>query len=102
MGGLGKMATTADILIVGGGVIGTSIAFHLAKRKAGKVLLLEKSYLGAGSSGKSGAIIRQHYSNGLTVDMARLSLRTFENFPDVVGGPPVFTHTGMVVVVNEA
>ncbi len=95
------MATTTDILIVGGGVIGTSIAFHLAKRKAGQVLLLEKSYLGAGSSGKSGAIIRQHYSNALTVDMARLSLGVFENFPDVVGGPPVFTRTGMVIVVNE-
>src|SRR6266550_7349705 len=95
------MAVNCDILIVGGGVMGTSIAWHLAKRKAGKVVLLEKSYLGAGSSGKSGAIIRQHYSNALTVDMARLSLRVFENFPDAVGGPPVFTHTGMVVVVNE-
>src|SRR4051794_14259438 len=95
------MANTADILIVGGGVIGTSIAYHLAKRKAGRVLLLEKSFLAAGSSGKSGAIVRQHYSNGLTVDMARLSLRVFERFPDVVGGPPVFTRTGMVVVVNE-
>src|SRR5436190_21106021 len=101
MGGLGKMATTTDILIVGGGVIGTSIAFHLAKRKAGKVLLLEKAYLGAGSSGKSGAIIRQHYSNGLTVAMARKSLAVFENFPDAVGGPPVFTRTGMAIVVNE-
>src|SRR5436309_15922139 len=101
MGGLGKMATTADILIVGGGVIGTSIAFHLAKRKAGKVVLLEKAFLGAGSSGKSGAIIRQHYSNALTVAMARKSLAVFENFPDAVGGPPVFTRTGMAIVVNE-
>lgn len=95
------MTTTTDILIVGGGVIGTSIAYHLAKRKVGKVLLLEKSYLGAGSSGKSGAIVRQHYSNPLTVDMSRLSLRVFERFPDLVGGPSVFTRTGMVIVVNE-
>jgi glycine/D-amino acid oxidase-like deaminating enzyme len=95
------MATTCDVLIVGGGVIGCSIAFHLARRGAGRVVLLEKSYLGAGSSGKSGAIIRQHYSNALTVAMARQSLRVFENFPDVVGGPPVFTRTGMALVVNE-
>src|SRR5688572_1519328 len=95
------MADTTDILIVGGGVIGTSIAYHLAKRKAGKVLLLEKSFLAAGSSGKSGAIVRQHYSNALTIDMSRQSLRVFENFPDLVGGPPVFTRTGMVIVVNE-
>ena len=64
------MAVNCDILIVGGGVMGVSIAWHLAKRKAGRVVLLEKSYLGAGSSGKSGAIVRQHYSNKLTASMA--------------------------------
>src|SRR6059036_1531061 len=95
------MAVNCDILIVGGGVMGTSIAWHLAKRKAGRVVLLEKSYLGAGSSGKSGAIVRQHYSNRLTASMAQKSLRVFEHFPDLVGGPAVFTHTGMVIVINE-
>ena len=95
------MAVTCDILIVGGGVMGTSIAWALAKRRAGRVMLLEKAFLGAGSSGKSGAIIRQHYSNRLTAAMAQKSLRVFEHFDDAVGGPPVFTHTGMVIVVNE-
>jgi sarcosine oxidase subunit beta len=95
------MAQTCDLLIVGGGVIGTALAHALAKRHAGRVVLLEKTFLGAGSSGKSGAIIRQHYSNRLTASMAQKSLRVFEHFPDVVGGPPVFTHTGMVLVVNE-
>ena len=95
------MAVTCDILIVGGGVMGTSIAFALAQRGVGRVVLLEKSFLGAGSSGKSGAIVRQHYSNALTVAMARQSLRVFEEFPDVVGGPAVFTRTGMVLIVNE-
>ncbi|MCI0682746.1 MAG: FAD-binding oxidoreductase [Gemmataceae bacterium] len=95
------MAVNCDILIVGGGVMGTSIAWHLAQRRAGRVVLLEKSYLGAGSSGKSGAIIRQHYSNRLTASMAQKSLRVFEHFDDAVGGPPVFTRTGLVVVINE-
>src|SRR5947209_1300033 len=95
------MAVTCDILIVGGGVMGTSIAFALAKRHAGRVVLLEKSHLGAGSSGKSGAIIRQHYSNRLTAALAQKGLRVFEHFEDVVGGPPVFTHTGMVLIVHE-
>ena len=93
------MAVTCDILIVGGGVMGTSIAWALAKRRAGRVMVLEKAFLGAGSSGKSGAIIRQHYSNRLTAAMAQKSLRVFEHFDDVVGGPPVFTRTGMVLVV---
>jgi glycine/D-amino acid oxidase-like deaminating enzyme len=95
------MSQTCDILIVGGGVIGVSIAHSLAKRKVGEIVLLEKSFLGAGSSGKSGAIIRQHYSNVLTAAMAQKSLRVFERFDDMVGGPPVFIHTGMVIVVNQ-
>jgi len=94
------MAVNCDILIVGGGVMGTSIAWHLARRRCGRVVLLEKSFLGAGSSGKSGAIIRQHYSNRLTASMAQKSLRVYEKFDDVVGGPPVFTRAGMVLIVN--
>src|SRR6059036_3581948 len=95
------MPVTCDIIIVGGGVMGTSIALHLARRRVGRVMLLEKAFLGAGSSGKSGAIIRQHYSNRLTAAMAQKSLRVFERFDDLVGGPPVFTHTGMAIIVNE-
>src|SRR5713101_7816884 len=95
------MAVTCDVLIIGGGVMGTSIAFHLARRRAGRVMLLEKAHLGAGSSGKSGAIVRQHYSNRLTAAMAQKSLRIFEHFEDVVGGSPVFTRAGMVIVVND-
>jgi sarcosine oxidase subunit beta len=95
------MAATCDILIIGGGVIGASIAFHLARRHAGRIVLLEKTYLGAGASGKSGAVIRQHYSNALTAAMAQKSLRVFQHFGDVVGGPPVFTRTGLVLLVNE-
>src|SRR5271165_5033582 len=95
------MPETGGILIIGGGVICTSIAYHLARQRVGRVVLLEKSYLGAGASGKSGAIIRQHYSNKLTASMAQMGLRVFEHFDEVVGGPPVFTRTGMVLVVNE-
>ena len=94
------MRENADVAVIGGGVMGASIAFHLAQRRAGKILLLEKSHLGAASSGKSGAIIRQYYSHGLLTSMARHGLRTYRDFPDIVGGPPVFTQAGMVVVTD--
>lgn len=95
------MARTCDVLIVGGGVMGLSIAHALAKRAAGKVIVLEKSFIGAGSSGKSGAIIRQHYSNVLTARMAQWSLGVYARFDELFGGPPVFTRAGLVIVVKE-
>ena len=49
----------------------------------------------------TGAIVRQHYSNRLTASMAQKSLRVYEKFDDIVGGPSVFTRSGMVLIVNE-
>lgn len=90
------MAEQADVVVVGGGVIGTSAAFHLAKAGAGKVLLLERSYLGAGASGKSGAVVRMHYSNPYDATLAQLSLPYFQHWGDLVGhGDAGFVRHGM-------
>ncbi|MDA1313684.1 MAG: FAD-binding oxidoreductase [Acidobacteria bacterium] len=96
------MTKTADVVIVGGGVMGTAIAHELARRGAGSIVLIEKSGLAAGSSGKSGANIRCHYSRPLTTSMALYGLRTFEAFPEQVGGPAVFTRAGMIVIAPSA
>lgn len=90
------MSHTCDILIVGGGVLGTSIAFHLAQRRAGRVMLVEKAYLGAGASGKSAALIYQAHRHPLLALLARRCLPVFEHFADLIGGPSVFWRTGMV------
>src|SRR5262249_8311449 len=90
------MSHLCDILIVGGGVLGASIAFHLAQRRPGRIMLVEKAYLGAGASGKSTALVYQSHRDPLTTTLARRCLPVFEHFTDVVGGPPVFWRTGMV------
>src|SRR6266851_7314670 len=95
------MTERADIIIIGGGVMGASIAYHLAKQRSGKVVLLERQGLGNGTTGRSGAIVRQHYSNDFTICMARESLRVFEHFDDLVGGACGFTSTGMLVLADE-
>ncbi len=77
------MTTTTDVVIIGGGVTGTSAAFQLSSRGL-RVLLVEKKFLAAGSTGRSSAIIRQHYSNEITARMAKYSLRVFQNFADIV------------------
>jgi glycine/D-amino acid oxidase-like deaminating enzyme len=96
---MAELVKTADAVIIGGGVMGTSIAYHLTRRGVRRVVLLEKNYLGSGSSGKSSAIIRTHYSTAITARMALKSLHTFRHFADVIGGNAGFVQTGMVVVV---
>src|SRR5262245_51600185 len=93
------MSHLCDILIVGGGVLGASIAFHLAQRRSGRVMLVEKAYLGAGASGKSAALVYQSHRDPLTTALARRCLPVFEHFADVFGEPPVFWRTGMVRLV---
>lgn len=93
-----ELVHTADAIVIGGGVIGTSIAYHLSKRGMPRVVLLEKEYLGAGSSGKSSAIVRTHYSVDITAQIALRSLQVFQHFDEVIGGHCGFVPTGMVIV----
>jgi sarcosine oxidase, subunit beta len=95
------MTETADIIIIGGGVMGASIAYHLAKQRGGRIVLLERQALCNGTTGRSGAIVRQHYSNDFTVRMAQDSLAVFQHFDDLVGGDCGFLTTGMIVMVDE-
>jgi len=89
---------TADVVVVGGGVMGTSIAFQLARRRAGRVVLLEKDTVCSGTSAKSSAIVRTHYTTPPTAAMALLARRMFERWTDEVGGESGFVRTGMLVV----
>jgi len=91
---------TADIIILGAGVMGASIAFHLAKRKAGKIVVLDKDHVGRGGSGRSSALIRLHYSFLPEVQLALVSLKMFQNWREVVGAPGDFRKTGFVRIVH--
>ena len=91
---------TADIVILGAGVMGASIAFHLAKRKAGKILVLDKDHVGRGGSGRSSALVRMHYSYPPEVLLALISLRMFQNWQEIVGEPGDFRKTGFVRIVH--
>jgi sarcosine oxidase, subunit beta len=96
----GSLTKTADIVILGAGVMGASIAFHLAKRGAGKVVVVDKDYAGRGGSGRSSALVRMHYSYPPEVELALISLRMFQNWPEVVGQPGDFRKTGFVRIVH--
>jgi glycine/D-amino acid oxidase-like deaminating enzyme len=95
-----SLPKTADIIVIGAGVMGTAIAFHLAKRKAGKVLVLDKDHVGRGGSGRSSALIRMHYSFPAEVQLALVSLKMFQNWREVTGAPGDFRKTGFVRIVH--
>jgi sarcosine oxidase subunit beta len=91
---------TADFIILGAGVMGASIAFHLARRKAGRIVVLDKDHAGSGGSGRSSALVRMHYSFPPEVQLALISLKVFQNWNDVVGEPGEFRKTGFVRIVH--
>lgn len=90
----------ADIVILGAGVMGTSIAFQLAKRKAGRIVVIDKDHVGRGGSGRSSALIRMHYTFPPEVELAVLSLRMFQNWREIVGTAGDFRQTGFVRIVH--
>lgn len=92
------MSTTAEVVVIGGGVMGASILYHLAARGQTSALLLERSALGAGSTGRSSGIIRMHYSTGVHTRLSWASLPVWRNWRDVIGaGDAGFVHTGFIV-----
>ena len=93
------MAETADVVVVGGGVNGASIAYALAARGVTRVVLCEKAALASGASGRSSALVRMHYTNEWDARLAFASFPVFKHWTEIMGGPSVFTHTGFVNVV---
>jgi sarcosine oxidase subunit beta len=94
--------TSADVVIIGGGVNGASVAFNLARLGVRRVVLLERRHLGAGASGKSGSLVRMHYTNEAESRLAWESLKVFRNFDATVGGDCGFEAPGFVQIVDPA
>lgn len=96
------MKGTADAVIVGGGVTGASIAFHLARAGMRDILVLERRFLGAGGTGRSVGIIRQLYPTAEAIRMVRRSLDVYRHFRDVVGGDAGYVGCGVLIGVGPA
>jgi sarcosine oxidase subunit beta len=93
---------TADVVIIGGGVTGTSTAYHLTRRGARDVVVVDKGTIASGGTGKSSACVRQHYSTAETCRMIRYSLEFFQHFAERVDGASCgFRHTGYLLGVDE-
>ena len=79
------MKNKASVVIVGGGITGTSTAFSLAKRGVKDIVLIEREGLASGATGRCGAGIRQQWGTYQNCLLARESMKVFENFQEVLG-----------------
>jgi len=91
---------SADVVIVGAGVIGAATAFHLSLLGAGDVLVLDRATVASGMSSRSSALVRMHYTFGPEVELAVRSDAMFEAWPDLVGRPGCVRRTGFVRIVS--
>jgi len=94
---------SADIAIIGGGVHGASLAYHLARKKAGRVVLVEKKFIASGPTGRSTALVRRFYAMDFFTRTASAAADIFRNWKDVIGGDgdPGFQQVGMLVLAGQ-
>jgi sarcosine oxidase subunit beta len=90
----------ADVVIIGGGVIGLSIAYHLGQRKAGKIVLLEKGQLGEGSTSRCVGGIRTQFSTEINIRFSLESMKTFDHFEEEFGVNPEFKRIGYLFLAT--
>jgi sarcosine oxidase, subunit beta len=91
----------ASVVVVGGGVIGTSIAFHLAEAGVAGVVLIERDQLGAGSTSKAAGGVRAQFSDELNIRLGARSLRAFAGFRDRPGGEIDFRQVGYLFLLSR-
>ena len=93
-----KVPATAEVVVIGGGIYGASIAYNLVNLGAKNVVLLERNEYCSGGTAKSCAIVRTHYSILANMLHAVESLKIFENFGEIVGGTANWLQTGYIVL----
>ena len=98
-----NLPTTAEIVIIGGGVMGASAAYHLARRGMKNIVLVEKEdFCGGGATGRCAGGVRYQFSTEINIKLSLASLPMLERFKDEIGQEVNYRHSGyLLVATNE-
>lgn len=97
-----SLPRTADVIIIGGGVMGASIAYHLAKRGQRNILLLEKEeFFGQGATGRCAGGVRYQFATEVNIRLSLESLPMLERFTDETGQPIDYRQCGYLFLLTR-
>src|SRR6476646_11602881 len=97
-----EQVQSADVVIVGGGIVGSSIAYHLTAAGCRNVLVLEReSAQGKGSTGKSMGGVRAQFATSVNVKMSLYSIPFYANFEETMGHPSGYRGQGYLFVATQ-
>jgi sarcosine oxidase subunit beta len=88
-------------VIVGGGIHGVSLAYHLARKKAGRITLTERQFLASGPTGRSTGLVRRWSGQDLLTRTGNRAIEIFRNWADVIGGDCGYHEVGFLAIVDQ-
>jgi sarcosine oxidase subunit beta len=98
---MGAWKETAAVAIIGGGIIGASTAYHLARKGCTDVIILEKDLLAQASTGLSAGGIRQQFSHPANIRLSQEAVRLFERFEEELGADVEFRQVGYLFLAQS-